>query len=373
MQSTTSDQWLRKWQVILSSTGSALGTETKGAAGQVTIPATQGPPASPNNSKVLSQDTQGYDLRVKFDVHQASVQTPNYAEITIFNLADSTAANVIKEFDFVTLEVGYQNGKFGTIFSGTIKIFERGHESAVDSFLRIFAADGDKPLNYATINEVLPAGSTPQNQLDKISKSFQDQGATKGYVDPQALIIPPTIRDSVNFGMTADVMRQFGAQNGAVWTITDGKLTFAGSTSYDPGDIVTLTGRTGLIFWPTVTPSGIEITALINPAVRLRQRLKLDNKSINQYQTPGGGPVIGVNFPGYDPQSFAQTSLDGTYCALVIDYSGDSRGNEWYMHITALAVDSTLDQQGAVPAGESQSLPAFPRAGDAASFAAGRS
>ncbi len=324
----SSDTWLRKWQLIL---GSSTGSE----------------------SKILSQDKPDFDLKIKFEVHQASVQTPNYAVIEVYNLSDTTAYKGVKEFDQVTLEVGYQTGRFGTIFSGTVKMYERGHESAVDSYLRIFAADGDKPLNFATINEVVNAGTTAEQKQQKLSNAFAKEGAKKGYVDPKALVITPNIRDNVLFGMAADEMRLFGQQNGAVWSI------YSGDTSYDPGAIVVLNGRTGLIGWRTATLDGIIVVSLINPAIRLRQRIQLDNKTINQFNVPGGGPAFGVQFPGFgEPISYAQTSTDGIYAPLVIEYRGDSRANEWYQTMVCLAVDPTLDATRALKEGTKTSLPA---------------
>ena len=316
----------------------------------------------------------GYDLRVKFEVKQASVQTPNYAIIEIFNLADSTVANAIFEYDYIVLEAGYVNGQFGTIFAGQIKQFEKGHLSATDSFLRIFAADGDQAITQSIVNQTLPSGTTAQQKNDAIANSFKENGVSKGYIDPAALVIPPNIRESVLFGQSADEMRDLAAQNGARWTINDNKLVLMKSMAYAPGDIVKLNKNSGLVGWPTATQDGIYVTCLINSSIRLGQRVQLDNKQINQFNVPGGGPASGVNFPGFtDTTSIAQLSTDGIYAVLVIEYSGDSRGNEWYQHMVALAVDSTVGQQSSVKSGETQSLPAFPRAADAVSFAAGRS
>jgi hypothetical protein len=219
MSSTTSDMWLRRWQVLLSSSGARLGTPTLGAGGQVLIPATQGPPASPNKSLVVSQDTPGYDLRIRFEVYQASSETPNRAIITIYNLADSTAQGVIDEYDHVTLLCGYQTGKFGIIFDGQIKMVERGHENATDSFTRIFAADGDQALIQATINKAMLAGTTGPQIFDALADTFAEHGVSRGYVDPNAMIIPPQIRESMLFGMSADLMRSFAQANGATWSI----------------------------------------------------------------------------------------------------------------------------------------------------------
>jgi hypothetical protein len=253
-----------------------------GAAGQVAIPATQGPPASPNKSLVISQDAPGYDLRIRFEVYALSTESPNRAIITIYNLADTTAQNVIDEYDHVTLQCGYQTGRFGIIFDGQIKMVEHGHESAVDSFMRIFAADGDQALIAATVNKAMPAGTTAPQIFDALADTFAEHGVSRGYVDPGAMLIPPQIRDSVLFGQTSDLMRGFAQANGATWSIYDGKLTFVQSSSYDPGDIVVLTGRTGLIGWPIATTGGLEVTSLIPQSGCGRGSSSIINRSLGK-------------------------------------------------------------------------------------------
>src|ERR1700730_724075 len=110
------DQFGRRCSLIVGSTGAPLGTPTMGAGGRVASEAPQGPPASPNNSRVLSQETPGLDLRIRFQVHQANIETPNWAWIRVYNLSESTAKRTINEFDRCVLQAGYVDGRFGTIF-----------------------------------------------------------------------------------------------------------------------------------------------------------------------------------------------------------------------------------------------------------------
>jgi hypothetical protein len=344
------DQWLRKWQLILGSSASS-----PPVAGS--NPITQG-----GSGTVLSDSTPGFEIRLRFVVRQANVDTPNTAEITVYNLADSTAQGVVDEFDYCILQAGYQTGRYGTIFAGNVKQYERGHESAVDSYLKIFAADGDKAIQQATVNMVVPAGETPTQRWTRLQGAVQKYGVTPGYTDPAALQGSPLMRQGVWFGMAADKMRDFAAQNGATWSINDGQLVLLGQAAYAPGDIVAVNARSGMIGFPRQTNDGILVTCLINPGIRVMQRLQLNNNEINRLNIPGGKqPQGSTQFPGWNDQLFpAPISGDGTYAPLVIDYEGDSRGNPWYQHMTCMAVDSSLDRSRAVPAGTSESLPGPP-------------
>jgi hypothetical protein len=101
-----------------------------------------------------------------------------------------------------------------------------------------------------------------------------------------------------------------------------------------------------------MTDQGVSVTCLINPAIRLRQRIQLDNSQINQYFEPGGasgtphGAMLGWN----DMNFFSPVSHDGIYSPWVIDYEGDSHGQPWYMHMICL-VNPSADAATAAPGG----------------------
>jgi hypothetical protein len=136
------DQYLRRWTLSLGGGDGFGGTGTAGG------------------ELVLTTETEGLDLRMTFECRQTDGLTPNTAIIRVYNLSDDTAKSVVKEFNKVTLQAGYITGNYGIIFKGTIKQFKRGRESATDTYLDIFAADGDIAHNQAVINTTLPVGST---------------------------------------------------------------------------------------------------------------------------------------------------------------------------------------------------------------------
>lgn len=333
------DEYLRIWRLILP------GASASGAGNVFTSEVPTGMGAG------LLDYAAG--LRIHFVVQQATSQTPNTAEITIYNLSDDTANNVIKENNHCVLQAGYALGQCGTIFSGTIKMYKKGHENATDAYLKIYAADGDRAINEAWINQTLGPQSDPKEvKLRRMTDEFAKKGVSTGYVQGDAVVIPPNIRDDVLYGLVADHMRDFSQQNGAVWSVLHQRLRYAKPEAYEPGAIIDLNARTGLIGFPEMTQDGINVTALINSAIRLRSRIKLDNKYINSYFLPGSptypgsydsGGIFGVptGYSGF--QSFAKQSADGIYSPWSITYEGDSRGGPWYMYMVCLTVDSTKD------------------------------
>ena len=109
---------------------------------------------------MVSGSGEGHDLsglRVTFQINHAVVQTPRSAWIRVYNVAQSTIAKVQQEFTSVSLTAGYQ-GNSATVFNGTIKYIRAGRETQTDTFLDIFAADGDEAYNQANVNVLAGSG-----------------------------------------------------------------------------------------------------------------------------------------------------------------------------------------------------------------------
>ncbi len=333
---TPSDQWLRRVSLIVSD-----------ASG---------------NGLDLSQ------LRIKFSVQQADLSSfrPRTAVITVYNLAESTIKNVLQEFTQVTLQAGYQPpGKFGIIFQGTIKQFEHGHETVTESYLTIFAADGDL-ARFAVTNTTLAPGYTAQDELNAHQKAMEAYGATMGYNGTGVAggtggLNPQMPRGKILFGQSTYAVDQLGKTNNFTWVIVNGKVQVVPLTGYLPGEAVVLNAQSGLIGWPRNTLGGILATCLLNPAIRLQGLVQINNAAINTTQPAQGAGLPGapgfpntvVGFPGYTDKNFyASVAQDGFYRVLVLEYEGDTRGGEaspWFCHLTLLAADLSAPVGQQVP------------------------
>ena len=71
-------------------------------------------------------------LRIVFKIKKSDAQTPNTAEIRVYNLAPDTAKQIRKEFKRVVLQVGYESN-YGVIFDGNIKQVRMGRENGTDT------------------------------------------------------------------------------------------------------------------------------------------------------------------------------------------------------------------------------------------------
>lgn len=281
----------------------------------------------------------GFDLsnlRIKFTVKKTDVQTPNTAEIRVFNLADETANQIKKEFTTVTLQAGYENN-FGVIFQGNIKRTMIGRENGVDTFIDIEAGDGDSAYNYAIVNTTLKAGSTQAAQLKAAAEAMTSKGVTVGFIDDMGQQQLP--RGKVMYGASRNYLRDSSSTAQANWSIQNGKIQVIKLTSVLPNQAVLLNSQTGLVGIPTQTEQGIKARCLLNPMIRVGGKVKINEGDIQKQATKN------VNVPSKnDPKEkkLADITADGFYRVLVCEYSGDTRANDWYSDLTCLSINSSV-------------------------------
>jgi len=313
-------------------------------------------------------------LRIEFRTTQSDMQTPNIAMVRVYNLKQETITTVLKEFNTVTLQAGYRDGAFAVVYSGQIVQFKRGKISSIDSYLDIFASDGSQVPVYATINVSLQAGkNSPQDILDAQLKEYAKYGITPdaksakgsdlsnwGGVRPE--------RGKVMAGGLQWLSRQFARNTRTTLSVQNGKLMVIKKDGYVPGSVYRVNAASGMIGMPEATIQGVTVTILLNPLIQIGQLIHIDNASINQTLWPGqtqsgmpgsvfdpqgqGGlpseieqrkpPATRIGFPGIQEFPwYANVTADGLYRVLVIEHHGDSRGNDWYSDIVALAIDPT--------------------------------
>lgn len=293
-------------------------------------------------SLVVGPDSgEGLDLsalRIVFQTHKGDAETPNSAEISVYNLSQETASRIRNEFTQVLLCAGYQ-GNTGLIFRGNIRQVRTWRENGVDTVCEITAADGDRAYNFATVNATLAAGSRPADRVRVCQGSFAAKGAGAGHTPELGGHALP--RGKVMYGMARQYMRDEAHGADADWSIQDGKVQLVPRTGYLPGEAVVLTHETGLVDTPEQTNEGINVRALLNPRLRVGGRVKLDNASVKAAKTPLKAGT------GEKP---ARLDDDGIYRILKVEFRGDTRGNDWYADMVCVGIDDTsktpLDVKG---------------------------
>jgi hypothetical protein len=287
--------------------------------------------------KSATRPTAGF--KITFTVRRGDIQTPNSADVRIYNLNDDTANQIgTREFRRLTISAGYP-GNFGLIFAGDVKQVRIGRENAVDSYVDITAADGDSVYNYSNMALTLAAGAKPADAVQAFLQSFASGAIIRGYTPD--LSTSGSVRNRVFYGMTRDELRDFAEAHDLTWFIDDGKLTFVPKTGYIPGTPVILSPQNGLLGVPEQTQNGIEATILLNSQIKIGQLVKLQNTTINQLRYGLDRSSQAIN-----PQLLNTVKLNaqGLYYVMSAEHIGDTRGQSWESRLVLLSVDAQVPE-----------------------------
>lgn len=282
------------------------------------------------------------DMHLQFNVFGAAVNTLKYATITIWNLSKQKANAILKEFTGITLSAGYA-GSFGTIFDGQICRVETGKENAVDSYVRIYAQDGDQAKNWTMTQQTLAAGWTDDDLYQQLMKDFKGAGLSPGYYDPGPILSAKGARGLTLNDLTANLMNALVNRRGCDWFIEDGKVNMVPKDKAIPGPQQVLSSVSGLIGVPKLTINGIVVRCLLNPNIKTGFAVKIDNSQIAQLsqQNPSFNQASNAI-----PELQGQPDGTGTYKAHCVTHSGDTRGQEWYTDMIGVSIDSTGPSTG---------------------------
>ncbi len=271
------------------------------------------------------------ELRIKFSVKRSDTQTPNCADIRVYNLEEQTALKIATEFKRVILQAGY-GGNFGVIFQGNIKQVILGRESATDTFIDIIAGDGDRAYNFAVVNTTLMSGSTKEDQIAASVTAMTPKGVTAGNVGESSSERLP--RGKVMYGNARNYLTDVANSSNQSWSIQEEKVTFVPNKGFLPGEIVILTSNTGMIGTPQQTNEGVNVKCLLNPKIKVSNIIKIDNKSVERLK-------LNLSVKQTSANIIPNLTADGTYFVLVVEHQGDTRGVEWYSSMICLNQDAT--------------------------------
>ncbi len=294
------------------------------------------------------------NLRIKFSVKQSDAQTPNTADIRVYNLSSETAlaiyANLSPNYQAsnpvrgkVILQAGYESN-YGVIFQGNIKQVIIGRESATDTFVDLVCGDGDRAYNFAVVNTTLAKGSGPADQVAAAVTTTTPKGVTLGHASTLPITRLP--RGKVMYGNARNYLRDVAQSTNHVWSIQNEQITFIPSKSYLPGERVILTSKTGLVGTPQQTTEGVNVKCLLNPKLRIGGLIDINEASVADFKMNFEVKGSIANLP-------APLSADGVYYNLVINHSGDTRGVDWYSTILGITTHVTSNPINSVSVGGS--------------------
>lgn len=297
--------------------------------------------------------------KATFHIYSHTKETPNHAQIRVYNLSKDTVATILNEFLQVTISAGYIDNPYGIIFNGVIVQAKVGYEGSIDSYLDIEAADGGLQYAKAIIAGTAAAGSSYQTRLNLITQAINNYGSitstssptssgsgslatgggstqtvSLGHVDP--LPQGTAARGRVYYGMVRDHLRDFASSVNMDWFIYNGQIILLGKNNTLPSTTnTTLSPTSGLIGYPEQTDQGIKIKSLLNPNLVPGGQVTLQNSAILQQSLNLSTSGSSSNS---SPNNLTPISPNGQYKILFVEHYGDTRGNDWYTDLTCVAV-----------------------------------
>ncbi|HIF6263885.1 TPA: hypothetical protein ACX3KG_004924 [Raoultella ornithinolytica] len=326
--------------------------------------------------KLVGDNGQGIslsDFKVTFQIERNDNKWPAVGTVKIYNLSAHTQNRIMqREFSKIIMiagydglapdvmasevgvarnisasEVGKVNGtNYGVIFSGDIRFTVNGKDNAVDSWVMVQACDSEEAFTSAFINATISKGYTTEDIYVELMKRLEPYGISRGIV-PE---FPPTVfpRGRSLLGFVHDYLDEVAEQCKATWQFNYGKVDIV-PRSKATHEAVVLNANTGLIGMPEQTiGAGVNVKCLINTKIHLNGLIQLDQDSVYRSTlsadqvVQAGGPISVESQNGNlvtagTTQSPASIATDGVYKVRYISYTGDTRGQAWYMNLACEA------------------------------------
>ncbi|MGA9606995.1 MAG: hypothetical protein WBR21_08235 [Rouxiella badensis] len=301
------------------------------------------------------------NLKVTFDIQKmpATIFNGFVGNFKIYNLSQITQNRIKnKEFSRIRVIAGYDGNpdasgaypdqNIGMIFNGDIRFSVAGKDNITDSWVLLQCIDSWNGHMYAAMRTTIAKGWTFQDVFNAAMKTYEPFGITAGIVPEMPTTVFP--RAKVLVGNTSDIIYSVAKQCKASWWYENNQVHILPDDKY-LDTMVVLNANTGLIGMPQQTMgNGVNVKCLINPNIKLGGLIRLDQASV--YRASLSNEVIGTSpgalgetatdgnlyVDGIAGQSQpASINTDGDYIVGSINYTGDTRGQNWYMDLLCLA------------------------------------
>lgn len=270
--------------------------------------------------------------RVTFMIDQTPNAERSYAEVTVYGLNRKSRDALYQEGDRVKITAGYQNS-YSVAFDGEINNVEIGREQA-DSYVKLFCMSAIGAWGGYVSQSW--GENTPYKQiLEDVGKRFNLPVEFVGdFSDFPRALKGKTFDRSAPSAMRAleKSLEKMDRGYGFSWMVENGTVVIAreGAERVNAADF-RYSAVTGLIGPPEITAQGVDITVLMNPAIRPRDTFIVE--AVNQQLT-----FNGIYYQGQD---FAQVNGQGRNRVISVKHEGDSHGDVWETQVVGQIINAT--------------------------------
>lgn len=217
-------------------------------------------------------------LTMSFDLTKTITAEPNEATISIINLSQSTR-NLIteKKYNRILLNAGYQ-ADIRTLFIGYIDEVENRKEGT-DTTTILDCTDGSEDYRKSRTAVTMKKGQTDKEVVSEILKNMPN--TTAGIQEYKKT--PKLPRGKTIIGNSRDALKAVAKNQGANWSIQDGKLLLLPEThALANNEGFVIEEGSGMIGSPQKTSDGLEVRCYLNNIMRVGQLCRIISR-IKEY------------------------------------------------------------------------------------------
>lgn len=254
------------------------------------------------------------DLHVEFEIITNRDSKPNQAKISIYNLAKKTRGLFSEQHQVVEFSASYGDIKPILLFWGSTTNVVHSH-NGVDWKTTIYAGDGQKEFSTIPFSKTYAAGTL----LMLVLRDLTDAMGLQANIDVSLAKNQQAFKSFTCEGLAKTCLDQTCEANDLSWSIQNGMIEIQHKD--DPplgGALATiLSTDTGMIGSPKLTADGVQVTSLLNPAIRPSRLITIKAmQTINQF-----GKLMESKSPN--------KSANGTYIVDRAVFVGDNFGGRF--------------------------------------------
>lgn len=257
------------------------------------------------------------NLAVRFECvkNQFSNRMPNQLTLTIINLKESTRSAITNHATSVRLEVGYGD-TLTLLFEGKMSHAVHTHEGT-EWLSTLYCWDLYREMKESRIALSIKAGVTVKYMIEQVLSTFGPPGVLYASTGIEHLEAQTILSDRPLSGSTRSIMNTLASDYDFGWGPQDGRMEMWGLNSSFLDTAIRISSANGMIDHPIVTDLGVEVTTLLNPALRPRRRIIIESV--------GAGVRVGsIEIREIIPQLQA-----GLYTIGEVVFSGATWEHDW--------------------------------------------
>jgi len=232
-----------------------------------------GPKFVGNNGLIEPPLARIFRTRIKFDIEKDDGSNPNKAKISIYNLSEESRNFIEQDKTALILQVGYGDNLSVLFFGDLAENGVTNKRVGADIITTLEAGDSEEIIKIANIQIGLAKGATNVQVLNQaLAKLKLSLGPIIGFT-------PITYNHGFSFsGTISSLLDQLTAQLGVKWSVNDGEISILPLLVTEPGRIIKVGPRSGLIGTPTKTKELFKFNTLLNPDIRPGKKIFVESQ-----------------------------------------------------------------------------------------------